>query len=649
MYIKKKNHKKNKGFVSIELMLGLSIISLIVTQGLMLVDNNNKTRLARNVGEHIRKVGEATNSYISEFQNEIGEIAALSSNAALMEGKKEEIRTKLLKRKYGDAKAKEIFQGLNCNTNNYCTLTIEELKNAKYLPLGYEQNPYQSGYDIQLKVTYLSETAKKYPIIEGVVLTNQSWMNGNQVNYALLGEATHQAGIDAGYTGVVNGVPNPNLIKGFKGGWSLTKQNYPIINKPGILAYRVGIHAGGILPYLRLDGTSTMEGDIDLGGNDLKFDRNKFPNTYINSDNAGNMKFYLNDGGGATPMLSIEPEEVIAEKWLCSQNEDQDKICIGGDTKDKNGGNFEIKMFDNRPLLIHNTVSNVDVPGKISGSNSNENVVLRIGGSTAITDNALIGGNLFIGEDNAANARNNLANNDRKSDGLSTTKLSELSGKNDGLLVSNYNVTHGLAILRGDKTIADLNNYSGDKKYIETKDEQNPVAIELGKDGRIIANGLFIRNVGNASNNSGDSRLKGGLDITQIIPSYSSRGAYVVYDEDYIKKPECKWNQDKPENKDGVTYNLNDGNIYRQGIPKIILSWGNIHTSGDEVDLSSSAAGASSANTDITKVLRKHRVILKAEDVKGDYWRAIVKTRSFDGKNWVSAGQAIAQIYCQYY
>lgn len=626
--MKKALKKQNRGFLSIELMVGLGIISAITVAGVVALDEYNKTRLARNVGEHIRQVGEASNKYVNQFTAQIVNYANKEKTVRnKMTGSLEQVpyNKDSARAETGIA---NLFEGLNCVTATKCKISIDELKRLNFLSMNTNNtlNPVGSDYDIEFNIKYL-DGKKEVPVIDGLVVTKKPWTKNKradgEINYALLGEAVHQAGVDAGFTDLNRGSPNSNKIKGYKEGWELDRADFTNINNPGAIAYRFGFHSGDMLAYLRRDGTLPMTGDLNMGDNKIYFDRDNSAGSIYQE---GGDVIIQHDNGNK---LILKPEEVEAEKWLCAKNEDevegQNKICMGGDeVTDGNAKNFQIRYSSERPLLVHNTrygndASSIDAVGK-------DYVVFRVGGSTTIHDNLYVGDKTNDATDVVGKPPlNNNAINDN------------LSGRTGGNIISNYNINYGNAVLKNESEPGVLNDYNDGNRY----DVNSPVAIELNKDGTVIADGLYIKNI---PNNSGDDNFNGGLHINQIIPSYSSRGAFVVYDEDLIQKPDCSWHGAPSQAAKDAT---------KKGRPKVILSWGNIHSSGDEVDQDSNNTTTNDPNE---KHLRKHRVILKAEDLDptgnseaDTYWRAIVKTRSFDGSKWVSAGQAVAHIYCQYY
>lgn len=76
------------------------------------------------------------------------------------------------------------------------------------------------------------------------------------------------AGIDSGMT------QSATLASGYSGSWSEKSENYPSINKTGLLAYRVGYDSSMYSVYLRRDGTLPMTGSLNMGNQDINNARN---------------------------------------------------------------------------------------------------------------------------------------------------------------------------------------------------------------------------------------------------------------------------------------------------------------------------------------------------------------------------------------
>lgn len=675
-----KKFKKNKGVLLFETALGTVVIGLLLAQHIRFVDNERQIRTAKNVGDHIKRVGEAADRFINDNYGDITKYALgipVDNNSA--------VRQVFSNAAEGGVAGCDISAGT-------CTFTVSGLAQAGYLKNNSQffNNPVDVGYAIQAvvrkqdgsrlneqEIAALAEMAKTAnnkteattensatgtsttttetvgnvlskemmkhlttPVINGIVVTTQPWTNSRgMVNYSLVGEAVQQAGVDAGSVGFAKGRLEEHGVYGYKSNWYLDREDIPLLGaydeQDGILAYRFGFHSNNNTDFLRRDGTLPMTGNLHMAGNPIHLDYNG--PSITGKDGEVNISGPVNISNPNVTNEGEVPPAIEAEGWVCATNEKPAKICMGGDrASDGNAENFQIRMFDNRPLLIHNP----DMASKgvndfsTIGEDGKDKVVLRVGGSLAVHDN------LYIGD------RTNIGDADRfGKDAVNNTAIKNETGVEGGNIVSNYNIGRGGVILNKGGNVADATRTigsTGKDRY------ENPhVATEFKPDGTIITNSIYIKDPGKSASNGVDSTDGNGLHISQIIPSYSSRGAFIVQDEDVVQKPNCQW---KPNGQDKA-------GIGRAGVPRIILSWGNLQTSGDEVD-QTSVDTALNVNDPASikrylqeKAMTKHRVILKAEDMgeQSNSWRMIVKTRNFDGSGWASAGQAVAHVYCQLY
>lgn len=656
-----KKFKKNKGVLLFETALGTVVIGLLLAQHIRFVDNERQIRTAKNVGDHIKRVGEAADRFINDNYGDITKYALgipVDNNSA--------VRQVFSNAAEGGVAGCDISAGT-------CTFTVSGLAQAGYLKNNSQffNNPVDVGYAIQAvvrkqdgsrlneqEIAALAEMAKTAnkagaadtenvlskemmknlttPVINGVVVTTQPWTNSRgMVNYSLVGEAVQQAGVDAGSVGFAKGRLEEHGVYGYKSNWYLDREDIPLLGaydeQDGILAYRFGFHSNNNTDFLRRDGTLPMTGNLHMAGNPIYLDYNGPTIKPVGDrvDISGPVN--INGPEDLEPELTAQPP-LDVKGWICATNEVPRRICMGGEVgTDGNAANFEIRMYDERPLLIHNTELKGANEFSTIGKDGNDKVVLRVGGSLAVHDN------LYIGD------RTNVGPADRSGkDKIRNEKIEEETGVMGGNIVSNYNIGRGGIILNRGGKVEDATatlGLNGQERY-----ENNSVATEFKPDGTIITNSLYIKDPGKSIGNDVGSQYGTGLHISQIIPSYSSRGAFIVEDEDIVQKPNCQWSPD------GTT------KVGRTGAPRIILSWGNLQTSGDEVD-QTSVDTALNVNDPASikrylqeKAMTKHRVILKAEDMgEGNGWRMIVKTRNFDGSGWSSAGQAVAHVYCQLY
>ena len=228
------NIKNNKGFTLIELILVISIGSLISFLSFQELIKKQDTLLAQSAGEQINKVGNAVNSYIAVHYDDLSKLQNSTNNTT-------------------DPGPRTCI-----TSTGICTITIQTLINEGILPSTFSgTNSFNSGYSISLKRTGSSP----YYNINGLVLTNNSWIgSGNKVRYDLLGTAMQKAGIDSGMSN-----SSTNKISGYNGSWSVDNTTFSNINKTGLLAYQVGYGSYSYSIYLRRDGTLPMTGNLDMG------------------------------------------------------------------------------------------------------------------------------------------------------------------------------------------------------------------------------------------------------------------------------------------------------------------------------------------------------------------------------------------------
>lgn len=230
--------KKLKGFTLIELILVISIGSLISFLSFQELIKKQETVMAKATGQQLSDVGTSANSYIAVHYDKLASLQN-SDNSISDPGPR------------------------TCSTvSNSCTITIQTLINEGILPSTFNGlNSFKSGYTIILNRT---GTAPYYNI-NGLVTTNNAWLGaGNKVRYDLLGQAMQTAGIDSGVTN-----NSTSKVSGYNGSWNQNNTLYSNINKSGQLAYQVGYGSYSYSIYLRRDGTLPMTGSLNMGTNDI--------------------------------------------------------------------------------------------------------------------------------------------------------------------------------------------------------------------------------------------------------------------------------------------------------------------------------------------------------------------------------------------
>lgn len=284
---------KRKGFSLIEVLLSLTILLMITALKFNNIKSEQEDINAKVVGEQIKSVGEAVNSYITIKYSELSELKSASGSSD--------------------------DPGPRVCSANICEITTQTLINNGLLSESFSgKNSFGSGYKIQLR---RSGIAPNY-VVNGIVTTENPWDKEGYVNYTLLGKAMQIAGSDSGIN------KTGNLASGYSGIWTAKQSDFSSINKKGQLVYRVGYNSSMYSVYLRRDGTLPMTGDLDLGENNINNINN------INASGNANINGNVNAG-----------KEVVAHNGY------GDAITMGGDAA---GNDYEIRLSNgSRPLTIY--------------------------------------------------------------------------------------------------------------------------------------------------------------------------------------------------------------------------------------------------------------------------------------------------------
>ena len=224
------------GFSLLELILVLGVGTTLAFLKFQDMLHDQEEVKASAAGQQIKQLGEAVNGYINIRYDKL---STLSNSAGT--GTDPGPRT--------------------CTTSNsVCSITYQTLINEGLLPSTYvARNSFGSDYSIQLK---RSGTSPNY-IIDGIIVTNSSWIEGGNIRYDLLGKAMQSAGIDSGMT------KSATQLSGYGNNWNYLSSGYPAITKTGMLGYRVGYNSAMYSVYLRRDGTLPMTGNLNMGGQSI--------------------------------------------------------------------------------------------------------------------------------------------------------------------------------------------------------------------------------------------------------------------------------------------------------------------------------------------------------------------------------------------
>lgn len=228
----KKQNKK--GFSLLELILVLGVGTTVTFMKFQDMKNEQETVVAKAVGEQIKQMGEAVNSYINIRYDKLSTLTSSSNQSS--------------------------DPGPRTCSGSVCEITYQTLVNEGLLPSSFSGvNAQKSSYKIFLR---RSGNVPNY-IINGLITTTNVWVDGGKVRYDLLGKAMQAAGIDSGMT------KTDTAASGYGGQWSELSTDYSNITAAGLLAYRVGYDSAMYSVYLRRDGTLPMTGDLNMGGQNI--------------------------------------------------------------------------------------------------------------------------------------------------------------------------------------------------------------------------------------------------------------------------------------------------------------------------------------------------------------------------------------------
>lgn len=258
MIIKKMN-KNKKGFSLIELILVLGLSSLAFLALIQWEMKKSEIVRAEIGGEQMLEVSKALTAYIAREQD------ALSQTAGTVQ-----IPLKRLQGTNSDG-VSIYTTGLNCYPGNGATApTATTICGRPYLPTTFSANNVLGfGYDIFIK--------NNNGRLEGLVLSSipvcEKGANlacpsaNNSVKYDWAGSAINKMGAQGGMVSFVSST----TLAGYNGGWQLTSADYTNINASGKLGVRVGLTDTSLYDsqYLRLDGTSIMRGNLNIGQWDI--------------------------------------------------------------------------------------------------------------------------------------------------------------------------------------------------------------------------------------------------------------------------------------------------------------------------------------------------------------------------------------------
>lgn len=228
--------RRQGGFSLLEVLLAVTVAMVLSALQLNQLRQNTEYAQADAVGQQLKTVGSALNSYITLRYTQL---SALTSVTAPGTASDPGPRT--------------------CNAaTGICVVTAQTLVASGLLPENFSNvNAFGANY---LYYILVQGTAPNWQI-SGLVVTSNPYMVGVTPRFDLIGQAMTTAGADSGATFTA-----PNRVDGYAGAWKSTAfaaaPGYP--NLLGLMAYQVGYGSWNSSQYMLLSGATPMEGDLNM-------------------------------------------------------------------------------------------------------------------------------------------------------------------------------------------------------------------------------------------------------------------------------------------------------------------------------------------------------------------------------------------------
>lgn len=253
----------SKGFSLIELILVLGLSSTAFLSLVQWQTKSNENYKAKITGEQFLEVGGALAAYIAREQDGLFNTIPFGSTVDLplevLQGRTYNVATTTL----GGGTAAD---GSNC----YPKLLDGTICGREYLPSTFKPlNAFGTNYVLQVRNDagrLEGVVVSSDPVCEkGTAVACPSANNSLRMDWA--GTAVREMGAQGGLINLgENGV-----LSGYNAAWTLGTAEFPAITTPGRIAYRVSTtdHVVYDDQYLRLDGTSVMRGNLNMGNWDI--------------------------------------------------------------------------------------------------------------------------------------------------------------------------------------------------------------------------------------------------------------------------------------------------------------------------------------------------------------------------------------------
>lgn len=365
-----KIRKINRAFSLVEIMLVLVIVSMMSVLKMSEVKTEQQNRQAKALGEQVKNIAKATNSYINLNYDEIVKLKSDPSNSD--------------------------HSPIQCNAASFsCKITIATLINAHLLNKGISAKSVL-GNDFEIEIVRTGESPNY--MLKGIVLSSGVSNKTKEADWIMLGKALEQIGIDGGL------MKKQGEFSGYYGNYKLSPTEYPSLkNKKELIGSVVGYSANLYSLYLRRDGTLPMSGNLNMDLHNIDH-VNTLNALTVNTDDLKSKK--------------ISSDEIVANNSLTSKLKTDllGRTTIGGDYLNINAANINIEnnvvMKKELNLLgnltvggANNTIKNTLNTQTIKNTgNVNIDGLLSVGGNIAGNKDILASGNIKGNEISGNNA-----------------------------------------------------------------------------------------------------------------------------------------------------------------------------------------------------------------------------------------------------
>jgi type II secretory pathway pseudopilin PulG len=242
-----RSFRRQSGFSLLEVMLAVTVAIALGSMQLSQIQRETEDAQARAVGEQLKTVGQALNTYIAMQYGYLVTGASVVGAGTADDP--------------GPRTCTAVAGGFDCVINeNHAPGDPDALAALGLVPNSFSgQNAYGSQYEYFIQVRGTSPNWQ----VSGIVRTQSPYVVGGVIRYDMIGTAMYAAGADSG--AVRSDVAT---ITGLNGVWNQAAGDYPV-GQLGQLVYRAGYGTSGYATYVRLDGTTPMSGDLHMGNHDI--------------------------------------------------------------------------------------------------------------------------------------------------------------------------------------------------------------------------------------------------------------------------------------------------------------------------------------------------------------------------------------------